>query len=440
MPSTRRSVLLGTASALAALAGCNESTSDGPQSTVTPVDVPRTKAEAMQEAAAIEWPEIPPAVPVTDARLDPAMAHAEALLSDLRAVAEDNPDMDLSGLRRRIPNDPNDIVQRAASELQSAREADRARAALERAESTIREVSLPLGYMEAKIGILNRTAIKTMVDDERKALDALTDRFSYRIADPIGDHLPPLYEAERQLTDLRHLDHAREQLTAAADGEIDAYTAFALARQNVEINRRRREAIDILHESATDLDAPSFRAAIPLVLADLREEVEAIADAYADRDPPNDATTKGRIRNIRIHIGRRSRRWLSELDENDGEPSARLLVDVVTWLTEFGALDAAIARTLDRFENGEIPAESVIEAKRDAVGGMETAAAGTPLQRHLAQRSETILETADRIAASEDDQRAVARTHLFYSGAAEWTRLSVDRGADLAATLQAQQS
>jgi hypothetical protein len=71
---------------------------------------------------------------------------------------------------------------------------------------------------------------------------------------------------------------------------------------------------------------------------------------------------------------------------------------------------------------------------------METAAAEMSLQRHLARRSETLLETADRIAASEDDERAVARIHLFYSGAAEWTRRSVDRGADLVASLEAQQS
>lgn len=439
MPSTRRHFLLGAAGTLAALAGCNETASDD-YPTVTPVDVPQSQSEALKEAAAIGWPELPPAVPVTDARLDPAMAHAEALVSDLRTAAEHHPDVDLRDMRRSMPNDPNDIVERAESELQSAREADRARAALTRVKSTIRDVSLALGYMEAKTGTLDRTVIETMVDDEWDALNALTERFSYRIADPIGNHLPPLYEAERQLTNLRHLDHAQEQLEAAADEEIHEHSAFALARQNVEINRLRRKTIAILHESATDPDAPSFRAAIPPVLGDLREEVEAIADSYADREPPNDATTKSRIRNVRIHVGRRSRRWLRELDENDGEPSVRVLVDLVMWLTEFGALDAAVARTVDQFENGEVPAESVIEAKRDAADGMEIAAAEMPLHRHLARRTETLLETADRIAASEANDRSVARVHLFYAGAAEWTRRSVRRGSDLVAALEAQQS
>lgn len=439
MPSTRRAVLLGAAGTLAALAGCNETTSDD-YPTVTPVDVPQSRSEALKQAAAIGWPQLPPAVPVTDARLDPAMAHAEALVSDLRTAAENNPDMDLSGFRRALPDDPNDIVERAASELQSAREADRDGAALHRVESTIREVSLALGYMEAKTGTLDRAAIETMLDDEQEALNALTERFSYRIAEPIGDHLPALYEAEQQLTNLRHLDHAREQLESIPDGEIDEHTAFALARQNLEINRRNREAVATLHDTATDPNAPSFRAAIPPVLADLREEVEAIADTYADREPPTDATTKGRILNIRIHVGRRSTRWLRELDENGGEPSVRLLVEVVMWLTEFDALDAAVGRTADQFENGEVPAESVIEAKEDAADGMEAVAAGTPLQRHLADRGETLLETADRIAASEANERSVARTHLFYAGAAEWARRSVSRGSDLVAALEAQQS
>lgn len=439
MPSTRRRVLLGAAGTLAALAGCNETTSDD-YSTVTPVDVPRSRSEILREAAEIEWPDLPPAVPVSEARLDRALTHAESLVSDLQTAAEANPDVELTGLRRAIPNDPNDIIERANAELQSAREADRARVALRRVESTVRDVALALGYIEAETGAVDRPAVEAMIEDEQAALNALTERFSYRIARPIGDHLPMFYEAERRLTELRYLDHAREQLADADNGGIDEHTAFALVRQSVERTRLARSTIATLHDSATDAEAPSLRTAIPSVLADLREEVVAIAELYADRDPPNDASPKGRVRDIRIQVGRRSRRWLSELDDNDGEPSVRLLVDIATYLTEFNAFDAAVTRTVDRFENGEIPAESVIESKEDAVEGIEAAASGTPLQRHLAERSEMLLETADRTASSDGDTRAVARAHLFYAGVAEWTTRAVDRGADLTASLEAKQS
>jgi hypothetical protein len=439
MPSTRRRVLLGAAGTLTALAGCNETTSDD-YPTVTPVDVPRSSSEILREAAEIEWPTLPPAVPISEERLDRTLAHAESLVSDLRAATEANPDVDLTGLRRAIPNDPNDIIKDANANLQSARETDRAEAALRRIESTVRDVALALGYIEAETGAVDRAAVEAMIEDEQAAVDALTEGFSYRIVRPLEAHLPMFYEAERRLTEHRHLDRAREQLANTDDGGLDEHTAFALARENIEHSRLARSTIATLHDSATDADAPSLRAAIPPVLADLREEVEAIAESYADRDPASGSSPKSRVRNIRIHVGGRSRRWLSELDENDGEPSVRLLVDIATYLTEFDALDAAVTRTVDRFENGEIPAESVIEAKEDAVEGMETVVDGTALQRHFAERSEVLLESADRIARREGDERSVARAHLFYAGVAEWTARAVERGADLTASLEAKQS
>jgi hypothetical protein len=158
MPSTRRSVLLGATGALAALAGCNESTSDGPRSTVTPVDVPRTKAEALQEAAELDWSEVPGAVHVTDDHLTDAIEDTERLIADLRSVLERGEDLDLQELGRHVQHDPREIPERAGARLESARETGPSEEALSTVKRAVHDVGLAVGYIEAELGDLDSAA------------------------------------------------------------------------------------------------------------------------------------------------------------------------------------------------------------------------------------------------------------------------------------------
>lgn len=441
MPSTRRSVLLGAAGTIAALAGCNESTSDGPRSTVTPVDVPKTRGEALEEAARLDKPEITPGVRVTEDHLAAAIADAESLVSDLRsAIDRAGDDIDLRDLQRRGADEPDDVVRRAESRLESVREMDPSQDALSMVNGAVREVALPLGYIEAELGDLDRETLETAIDDEVAATEALADRFSYRVAAPISAYLPTLRVAETTRPDPGDIENAREPLADAESGRIDEANAIALARRQLEVNRRSRTDAARFLTTATDSDRPSVRAAIEDGLSAVHSEVEAIAETYADRDPPDNISVEGEIRNIRIHVGRRSRRWLSELEDDDGSSSLRLLLDVSRWLVEFASLDAAVARTIDAMDDEEIPSDAILAAKRDAVDAIGSASEGTALQRELASRSASLVRTADRNATTSDDARTVARTHLLYAAAAEWAVRALERGDWVASTLQAQQS
>lgn len=439
MPSTRRRLLLGAAGTLAALAGCNETSGDDPP-TVTPVDVPKTKAEALQEAANIEAPKIPPAVRVTDAHLEAAIEDAEILVADLEAVAARADDVDLRGLQRRIADEPRDVVERAETELQSARETGPSEKALSTVRNVVREVGLALGYIETKLGELDRERIETELQEEEAATEAFRDRFSYQIARPLGASLPTFRAAETTRPDPSDIGQAREPLVNLDDGRVDEATAFGLARRELETHRRKRQDAARYLEVATDENAPSMRQSIEGAITDLRSEVEEIAETYGDQDPPDDASLEGEIQNIRVHVGRRSRRWLSRIEEHDGTQSLDLLLDVAEWLVEFSSLDAAVGRTTDVIDGGEVASEAVVAAKRDAVVGLEAAVDGNPLQRSLAERSGLLLQTADRNATARDDARTVARTHLLYSAVDEWCERSLERADAVTASLQAQQS
>jgi hypothetical protein len=442
MSSTRRSVLLGAAGTVAALAGCNESTSDGPQSTVTPVDVPRTTAEALREAAELDWPEIPGALRVTDDHLAAAIEDTEQLVADLRSALEraEDDDLDVHELGRRVQSDPEQVPERAEARLESAREKGPSGEALSIIERAVRDLALPLGYLEAELGDLDRDGMETALVKEEAATRALADRFSYRVADPLAEHLPTLREAETTLGRLDVFDDARQPLAEAESGDLEEAVAIGFARRELEMNRRKRRDADRLQETATDDARRSIWPAIDDRLSAVRGQVESIVDSYGDRDPPNEATIEGEIRNIRHHIGRRGQGWLSRLDEDERSEPLSLLLDVTAWLVEFASLDAAVTRTTDRIEDGEVPTDAILPAKRDAVETLERAAEGDALQRELAARSNALINAADRTATAGDDARTVARTYLLYAAADEWGSRALERGDELAATLQAQQS
>ncbi|MEF8913930.1 hypothetical protein [Natronomonas sp.] len=440
MPSTRRSVLLGTASALAALAGCNESTSDGPRSTVTPVDVPRTKGEALQEAAELDWSEIPGAVHVTEAHLDAAIEDTERLIADLRSALDRGDDLDLRTLARHVQHPPREIPERAEAQLESARETGPSEQALSTIKRTVRDIGIVLGYVEAELGDLSLEEVETALDTEEATTEALIGEFSYRVADPLVEYLPTLRAAERSLGRLDGLDRARETLNDADSGRGEHEIAIGFAWRELEVHRRNRRDAELLMETATDENRPSLRPAIDDVLAGLRGEVESIVESYGDREPPNNATVEGEIRNIRFHIGRQGQRWLSRMDEDDRSDPLGLLFGTTEWLVEFAALDGAVARTTDLIDGGEIPADDVVAVKRDAVETLARAAEGDALQRELAARSNTLIQSADRRANSGDGARTVARTYLLYAAANEWGGRALVRGDELAARLQAQQS
>ncbi|WP_336135872.1 hypothetical protein [Natronomonas amylolytica] len=441
MPSTRRSVLLGTASALVALAGCNETTSDD-YPTVTPVDVPRTKAEALQEAAELDRPEIPGAVRVTDDHLEAAIEDTERLIADLRSALDRGEDLDLQELGRRLQHEPEGLPERAETQLESAREAGPSEGALSTIERAVRDVALAVGYLEARLGDVDRAGIEAALDTEAAATEALIDDFSYRVADPLVEHLPTLRAAEASLDRLDDLDRARAPLDEADPERDELDIAIGFARRELEVHRRNRRDAERLMQTATDGNRPSLRPAIDDVSSGLRGEVESIVETYADRDPPSGASIEGELRGIRIHVGRRGQQWLSREAERDAERVGPLgqLLDMTAWLVEFAALDVAVTRTTDRLDGGEMPTDAIVAAKRDAIEALERAAEGDALQRELAARGGILVRSADRSATAGDDARTVARTHLLYAAADEWGRRALDRGSDLAARLQAQQS
>lgn len=437
MPPSRRSLLIGTAGALAAFAGCND-TSNVDRTTVTPVNVPKTKGEALQEAAEIERPDIPSAVRVTDDHLAAAIADAETLVSDLRSAIARSEDIDLSEFQRRLPDDPEEVVERAESQLESVREATPSKRALSTVKDVVEDVALVVGYIEAKLGELDHERLEAELRDEEAATEALADRFSYRIVRPLAEYLPTLRLAETTRPTLADLEDVREPVkNLEADNRTTA-AAFGLAYRELEAHRRdRRETANLL-ATATDEDTPSVRPAIDDALSDLREEVEAIADMYDDQDLPGDVSVEGEIRNIRVHVGRRSQQWRSRLEEYDGTRQLDLLLNVSEWLVEFEALDAAVGRTTDALDDNEIPSDAIVAAKRDAVDSLKEAVEGTALQRSFAERCGILLQTADRNGNS--DARTVARTYLLYTAVDEWSQQARERGKAVADALQAQQS
>ena len=443
MPSTRRRFLLGAA-ALAGVAGCNERSARAGRETVTPVDVPRTDQEIVREATAIDAPSIPSAIRVSDAHLAAAVDHVETLRASVEELLESTDGPSGEGSRNRPQED---VLERADERLESARETGPSEEAIHLVQRVVRDLARADGYLRAEQGTLDADSLRSDVEAEREATDALLDGFEYRIARPVDEVLPTAFAAERALEMADSLEHVDDFLDDERDSDGDAQRRvdqLASIYRSLEVHRRRRDDAERYLETATDPDARSLRPAIDAELDDLADELAAIAERFPDeeRSAREEETVADYFEDIRSNVGRRTGRFRSELSAHR-ENGRRLngLFSALRLLVEYESVTAAIDRTEPLLDGPEFPTSRLVTEKRRAVESVERVADGTPLQRYLARRATRMLESADRYSRDDGlNTRGLARMHLMYAGAAEWAELALERGDALSESLQAQQS
>lgn len=443
MPSTRRRFLLGAA-ALAGVAGCNERSARASRETVTPVEVPRTDQEIVREAMEIDAPSVPSAIRVSDAHWAAAVDHVETLRDSVEELLESTDGSSGERDRNRLQDD---VLERADDRLESARETGPSEEGVHLLRRIVRDLARADGYLRAERGTLDATALRSAVEAEREATDALLDGFEYRIARPVEEVLPTAFAAERALEMADSLDHVDDFLDDERGSDGDAQRRvdqLASVYRSLEVHRRRRDEAERYIETATDPDERSLRPAIDAELDDLADELATVAEQFPDeeRSAREEETVAAYFEEIRSNVGRRTGRFRSQLSEHR-ENGRRLhgLFRAQQLLVEYESVTAAIDRTKPLLDGPEFPTSRLLTEKRRAVESVERVADGTPLQRYLARRAARMLESADRFSRGDGlDTRALARMHLMYAGAAGWAELALDRGDALTESLQAQQS
>jgi hypothetical protein len=442
MPSSRRGFLAGATALAATLAGCNDETARSQRETVTPVEVPRTDEEVLREAAALDVPSLHAPVVVSEAHHAAAVEQVEANRDALvgRCQETDTP-VDFEDVLGATDT-PDAVLDEVDRRLEAARNTGPSPEALEVLRRALRQVATANGYLLAETGDADVERYREAVESEEAAADPLREAFDYRVAEP-GEYLPTLYAAEQALDRLEDASET-EVRPGRADGEPDSRLVATL-NYRLELARRRRDDVERYLATATDPEGPPLRGPIGEELDAVRAELSAVADRYgADSgDRPDGQTVADDLRGIRWSVGRRCERYLSS--EPDAPPAGarvRVLLDGVDRLLEFESIDAAVERTVDRLGSREFPADRLLEEKRRAVDGLERAASAPALHRRLADTPARIVASADRFHRREDDMdvERLARTHLYYAGAAEWVERGLARADGLATVMQAQQS
>lgn len=443
MVPTRRGVLTATAATVAALAGCNEGTDPSGEGTVTPADVPLTDAELLAKAASIEGPTLPSAVVVTEDHLAAAIGQAESTLTAVEARLDELEELheeDASHHTGPFPGDADEMITRAEDQLARARDAEPSVEALDHARRAVWRIAPLYGYVRAKVGEVGPERLRADVAAERERLSTVRERYRYRVREPLEEYLPTLYAAEGALVGGRGVERAAE-LAAEADADADRYPTLAADVQiRIERNRRRCDDAARFLETATDPGAPSIADAIEAEYAAARSELGRISREYPESGSrPDDSTLRGTIRSFRHRTADRCReiRFRSGQEFEDGW-LVHPLVGAIRARIAFDATDEAVAKTLDRLEAGEFPAEEVLAEKERAVANLETAAEGDALQRHLAVDVPR-LEMADRRAGEEledGDLETITHVHVTYAAVAASAELAVERGTRLSSSLQ----
>ncbi|MFQ3320735.1 MAG: hypothetical protein ACI8UR_000340 [Natronomonas sp.] len=450
MPSTRRRFLTGTAAVAALLAGCNETDSSGSTGTVTPVDVPRTDRQILREASEISYPDVSKSVIVSDTHQRAAIRHVESVIERLETVLAEN-DVDFSGFERRgASRDPTDNtedvrtrIKDANERIETAREDDPSSESLRSLERALRTTSVLLGFVLAETGQTELADVEATLEAERAAVADIKDGLEYRIAQPVEEHLPTLYAAETKLSRSDQLQFVADTVDDA-DPKNDQYaTEIGQVRRSIELHRRRRDDAKRFIDTATDADAPPLRDAIDRNVVALRESLEPIASEYRDWDggSENDSIASD-LRRSRASVGRRTSRWLSNMERHRTDGSRVLgLRDGLEQRIEFAAIDAAVSRSLARLDGREFLAEAVINEKQRAVAAVEGVAGGSAFLRDVGRRSTSVLDIADRNRRPDGVAvDVVARTYFLYAVAAEWATRADEQCSDLLASLQAKQS
>jgi hypothetical protein len=424
--------LTGTAGAFAVLAGCNEQSSPSRQGTVTPVDVPQTDEELLQEAASIDVPSVPKAAIVSESHHQAAIDHVKSVRSAVESVLAEN-DIDPENYDGVRYGTPKSILENTEKRLEDVRELGQTEQALNVASNTLRELGRLLGVLRAETGATDRESLRAELEAEREAMDALHGQFDYRVATPVNRYLPTLYTAESKLENLTEGPSPTRATTEEADDEPVPPSRIGELRLHLEYLRRQRDDIERFHATATDESAPSVRDRIDDALTELEAAVRPIAEEYGT-EPSGQredlgSTVEGRIRGVRRSVGARSRRWNEGFEEyrRDGRRVVGLL-EVTEWLVLFEAVDAAADRTLARLDPDNFPTESVVTEKRRAVEALEAVADGTALQRQFAEHAHGLLRSGDsRAERGIGDTEEVAFIHLLYVSAKECANRAATR-------------
>lgn len=440
MPSSRRRFLAGVAALAGTAAGCNDRSSPSIEGTVTPVEVPRTDAEVLREAAAIEAPSIPSPVIVTEAHHEAAISHVEALRSSLadRLEEVDASDVDLDVSTRQA-------VERADDRLEAARTAGPSRNALETLRGTAGDLGRAEGVLRLATDDVAVEDVRAAVESERTAMDDLRGRVDYRIARPIVRYVPTVAAAERALDPQGDLRDAERRLEDVPENDPEsASVRLASVFGRLERHRRLRDDAERFLETATADDVPSVRPAIDAEIDGIESELGAIADDHGERDREASESPSAveRLRLVRANVTGTVARFHADFStyREDGRRLDGLLTGQER-IIEYESIDAGVERTLPHLQSGEFPTERIVAEKRRAVEELERATNGTALQRRLVSRAPQLLRYSAQFDRQEEpDARQLAMAHLTVTGAAAWTERALSRGAAVSDSLQAQQS
>lgn len=452
MVRTRRGLLSTAAAVATALVGCNEQSADPDEGTVTPVDVPMTDEERLAKAASIERPSIPSAVIVTEGHLAAAIEHGASMVAAVEAGLEALPEED----DRRGPfrGDASEHVERTRDLLADARDAGASEAGLESAEDAVMTVAPVYGYVRAAAGDVGPAELRAEIESVRDRRTELREDFEYHVREPLGAHLPTVYAAEAALSHEIAVADLTDRLSDA-DPDGDRFPLLAAElHMKVELHRREREDAAQLLATASDPGVASIEPALVAAFEAAGAELDRIEGEYHldDDERPDRSTLAGTIRDVRYRAGGRS--WevrFRTTEAFEAGSRVRPLLDAVEGVVSFGAVDEAVAVTLDRLDGDAFPTERIVDEKRRAVSSLEAVAGATALQRHLADGSESIhhldgsstsrVDAADRIAERGDTSaEAIALAHLNYVQAATWAELAVEQGSRLSSSLQGEQS
>lgn len=431
MSSSRRRFLVAVGAAL--LAGCNESSQSSRDGTVTPVDVPQSDDDALETAAQVAVPAVPPGVVVGDDHREAVIEHAEGLVDRAARELEAAGGVDLADIEViRNREDPFEAARQVVEELREGPDPRPFR----RLDREFADVGAIVGYVRAETGELDTGAVRAAFRTERDGYADLTAGLEYRVATPVIQFLPTVAAAEGALEHAgNRLDTVEEAVGGLGDEPGTASSSeLAVAWRRVEQVRLAKANAAGFLGTATD---PSATARETELEDELERQRRAIRSLELPAGPDGSAgPVPERMRTILSTV--RSRR--SDVLDGAGRdvPSGPTLVEallrVVRVRGEVEAFGTAASLTFDRMDGGGIAEGQLVEEKRHAVERLETLAGAAPLQRRVGSLAEDMVTFGDRLQPGQGTD-PVATAHFVYVGAQEFADRALTRGEALADSL-----
>lgn len=429
MGTNRRRFIAATGAAM--LAGCNEQAESEPEETVTPVDVPQSAADVLEDVDTIPVPTVRHGTIVSDAhrravidRAGDRLETAEAELAAADGVALE----DIEGLRQ------------SGAPFETAR--DRVRAyrddagprRFQRLRNAVRDLGIIIGHVRAATGTLDEADLRTALERAQEAYVALGRGADYRLASPVIDLLPTLAAAEAALDRASGSRRAAERSLPGGQESGSAPLPPAVAEVWGGIEMVRLETTNAAGYLETSLDgaAPARDAVISEAIG---EQLSALQELEVPRRPDG-GPLPSQIRTVLSTTRARRAELFSAADPTEPESANRieLLLDAAALRGQLEAFDVAGTETFGRAGGDTFPVDRLPPAKRRAVARLEALSEGAPLQRHLGGLADDMVTFADRIEAGMGDA-PVASAHFMYVSGRVFAELSLSRGERLAARL-----